>query len=141
MDPKPFRATAPALPSTTALGPVTIRVADLERSIRFYEKVIGLTSARPAGGQASLGVENEPPLVLLKETPGARHLPRNSGLYHFAILLPTRADLGGEPIVVDREREALPDDVLCRESNVVPYLQLDGLLQFPDPDLWAGEVD
>ncbi|MGD0724998.1 MAG: VOC family protein [Spirochaetia bacterium] len=94
MDPKPFKTDVPALHPATQLGPITIRVADLERSLRFYEKVIGLTSARRGGGDVPLGVEDEPPLILLQETPGARHLPRNSGLYHFAILLPTRADLG-----------------------------------------------
>ena len=94
MDQKPFKTDVPSLHPATLLGPITLRVADLERSIRFYEKVIGLTSARRVNGHADLGVENEMPLIRLKETPGARHMPRNSGLYHFAILLPTRADLG-----------------------------------------------
>jgi catechol 2,3-dioxygenase len=94
MDPKPFKTDVPALHPATLLGPITLRVADLERSLRFYEKAIGLTSSGRVGAHATLGVEDEPPLILLQETPGARHVPRRSGLYHFAILLPTRADLG-----------------------------------------------
>lgn len=90
----PFRADAPTLHPGTRLGPITIRVADLKRSLRFYEKVIGLAPVRQAEGDLALGVENEPPLIHLKETPGARQVPRTSGLYHFAVLLPTRADLG-----------------------------------------------
>ncbi len=62
--------------------------------MRFYEKVIGLSAARQAGGHAALGIENEAPLIHLKETPGARQVQRKSGLYHFAVRLPTRADFG-----------------------------------------------
>jgi catechol 2,3-dioxygenase len=94
MDPKLFKTGVPSLHPATLLGPITLRVADIERSVRFYQKVIGLAHVRQGDGHASLGVGNEPPLIFLKETPGARHVPRNSGLYHFAILLPTRADLG-----------------------------------------------
>jgi catechol 2,3-dioxygenase len=49
---------------------------------------------RQAAGYSALGAENEPPLIHLKETPGARQVQGKSGLYHFAVLLPTRADLG-----------------------------------------------
>ncbi len=94
MNPRPFKADVPTLHPATLLGPITIRVGDLERSVQFYEKAIGLASARQAGGHTALGVKDEPPLIFLQETPGARHAPRSSGLYHFAILLPTRADLG-----------------------------------------------
>jgi catechol 2,3-dioxygenase len=94
MDTTPSKTDVPALHPATLLGPITIRVADLERSIRFYEKVIGLSSARQEGRHAALSVAGEPPLIHLKETPGARQVTRTSGLYHFAVLLPTRADLG-----------------------------------------------
>jgi len=94
MDTQPFKTDVQTLHPATLLGSVTIRVADLERSTRFYEKVIGLSSTPQAAGSAALGVEKGPPLIHLKETPGARHVPGRSGLYHFAVLLPTRADLG-----------------------------------------------
>jgi catechol 2,3-dioxygenase len=43
----------------------------------------------------ALGTEEIPPVLRLQEVPGARPMPRHaSGLYHFAILVPTRADLG-----------------------------------------------
>jgi len=92
---KLFKAEARTLHQATMLGPVTLRVADLERSARFYKKVIGLSLTRQVEGNLALGVGSETPLIHLKETPGARHVPRSSGLYHFAVLLPTRADLGG----------------------------------------------
>jgi catechol 2,3-dioxygenase len=117
MDTKPFKAQVPALHPATLLGPITIRVADLERSIRFYETVIGLSTVRTAGGLVALGVENERPLILLKETPGARQMPRASGLYHFAVLLPTRADLGSAlQRLIDSEIRIGQSDHLVSEA-------------------------
>ena len=78
----------------TRLGVVTLRVADLDRSIRFYGDVIGLRlTGRDAGG-ATLGVDGST-LLALHALPGARPVPqRATGLFHVAILLPTQADLG-----------------------------------------------
>ena len=94
METKPVKTDVQALHPATLLGPITIRVANLERSVRFYEKVVGFSLTRQAAGYSALGVENEAPLIHLKETPGARQVQGKSGLYHFAVLLPTRADLG-----------------------------------------------
>ena len=88
-------ASAPAHPSLhpgTDLGPVTIRVSDAARSRLFYEEVLGFHGAERAGAPA-LGAGG-PPLVVLNEVPGARPAPRASGLYHFAVLVPTRGALG-----------------------------------------------
>ncbi|TPG65341.1 VOC family protein [Hymenobacter nivis] len=95
---------APAsLPAAIRLGTVHLTVARLDRSLAFYEQVLGfrLLSRTPAtGGQlatAALGVAgSDDVLVLLHEQPGARPVPPRGrlGLYHLAVLLPTRADLG-----------------------------------------------
>src|ERR671915_214514 len=63
------------LPDATRLGPVRLQVADLTRSLTFYQHVL---------------------LLELRERPGARPAPRRGslGLYHFAILLPDRSSLG-----------------------------------------------
>jgi catechol 2,3-dioxygenase len=84
------------LPDATRLGRVALQVADLARSIAYYERVIGLSVLDRSGGIAALGGEGGPPFLELRERPGARpmvHLGR-LGLYHFAILLPERAALG-----------------------------------------------
>ncbi|HET7459640.1 MAG TPA: VOC family protein [Longimicrobium sp.] len=79
------------------IGRVRLQVADLERSLGYYQTVLGFRVLRREGGYAALGAQgSETPLVELVEKPGARAVPRRGllGLYHFAVLLPDRASLG-----------------------------------------------
>jgi catechol 2,3-dioxygenase len=79
----------------TAIGTVTLRVADLNRSLRFYEGVLGFKPLTRKDGIVILGDQANTPLLELRELPGAPAQPlRSTGLYHVAILMPTRADLG-----------------------------------------------
>lgn len=85
------------LPAATHLGRVRLQIADLDRSIAYYERVIGLRVIDRGEGMALLGPQGEDRAVVeLHERPGARPVPRRGrlGLYHFAILLPDRASLG-----------------------------------------------
>ncbi|HEX8830762.1 MAG TPA: VOC family protein [Longimicrobium sp.] len=85
------------LPDTTHLGRVVLQVADLDRSLAFYEGLVGLRLLRRADGVAELGApESGEVLLELREKPGARPVPHRGllGLYHFAVLLPDRAALG-----------------------------------------------
>jgi catechol 2,3-dioxygenase len=85
------------LPDGTRLGRVRLQVADLSRSLMFYEQVLGLRQVSSGGARAVLAAEgDDAPLVELRERPGARAVPRRGslGLYHFAILLPDRPSLG-----------------------------------------------
>ena len=79
------------------LGPVTLQVADLARSLAFYEGLLGLRVLAETPGEASLGAADGAALVTLRERPGARPVSRRGrlGLYHVALLLPDRAALGG----------------------------------------------
>jgi catechol 2,3-dioxygenase len=70
-----------------------LTVADLARSLRFYGDVLGLRPAERSAGSALLAA-GATPLLHLIELPGARPKPaRATGLYHFALLLPSRPDL------------------------------------------------
>jgi catechol 2,3-dioxygenase len=85
------------LPGATRLGPVRLQVSDLDRSLDYYEGVIGHRVASRGEGQATLTAHGEErPLIVLRERRGATPAPMHGrlGLYHFAILLPARGDLG-----------------------------------------------
>jgi catechol 2,3-dioxygenase len=76
----------------TTVGPVHLTVADLGRSIAYHQTVVGLRLLERDGGRASLGADGRE-LVVLVEEPGARPAGGYTGLYHFALLVPRRADL------------------------------------------------
>jgi len=89
------QAASTSIDPGTHIGLVTLRVADLERSLSFYEGVLGFRGIERGPGRAILGAQDGVPVLELREVPGAPPQPRRStGLYHFAVLLPSRADLG-----------------------------------------------
>jgi len=84
------------LPASTHPGSVTLQVADIERSLDWYRSVLGFAELDRKQGRAVLGVaDGSSSLIHLVERKGAAAVPRGGrlGLYHFAILLPDRADL------------------------------------------------
>lgn len=82
-----------SIDARATIGVVALRVGDLRRSVAFYERVIGCTVLARDGSRAVLGVPGTP-LVVLEELPGAAPKPRHAtGLYHFAILVPSRLEL------------------------------------------------
>jgi catechol 2,3-dioxygenase len=80
------------LPDSLRLGPVHLTVTDLDRSIPFYESAIGLQLARREGSKAALGTGADELLVLTEE-PSAHPAGRHAGLYHYALLHPSRLEL------------------------------------------------
>jgi catechol 2,3-dioxygenase len=123
-DPEELEARgAPAsatIAASTSLGPVHLTVADLARSIAYYERAVGLrtldgppgetstsgTPTSPTGRRAVLGV-GERALLVLVEQPGARPVTHSTGLYHFALLVPQRVDLARWLAHVAHERVPL----------------------------------
>jgi catechol 2,3-dioxygenase len=78
------------------IGEVRLTVNDLDRSRQFYEEVLGMRAAEQDDGSLALGVAGAAPLLRLRGDSGApRRDPRLTGLFHFALLLPTRRDLAG----------------------------------------------
>jgi catechol 2,3-dioxygenase len=76
---------------------VHLQVADLRRSIAYYDRVIGLRTISSTASTALLGAYEDPtPIVILHHREGATPVPARGrlGLYHFAILVPDRAALG-----------------------------------------------
>lgn len=85
---------AARLDARTALGTVRLTVSDLDRSRVFYERALGLRAQQRDDGTLALGVSGEPALIELRGDSAAPRLNRHAtGLYHVAILLPSRRDL------------------------------------------------
>jgi catechol 2,3-dioxygenase len=80
--------------AATMVGTVSLTVSDLERSRAFYERAIGLRATELDDGALAFGVGGQNPLVQLRGDSSAPRLNRRApGLYHLAILVPTRLDL------------------------------------------------
>jgi catechol 2,3-dioxygenase len=85
------------LPRGTALGPVHLQVASLDRSLAYYEGLLGLRMVERGDSHATLAAQADNRiLVVLHEQAGSRPMTQRGrlGLYHYAILLPNRATLG-----------------------------------------------
>ena len=78
--------------SATTMGAVALSVANLERSLAYYQHTIGMSILHVDAASATLGVGTRP-LLRLREVPGARLVRRATGLYHFALRVPSRRDL------------------------------------------------
>ena len=95
LDPEELAAESPPdaeLPAATTVGAVHLTVSDLERSLAYYTRAVGLDVLERGDGRASLGAGGRELLVLVEE-PGAAPAVGHTGLYHFALLVPERADL------------------------------------------------
>lgn len=83
-----------SIDARTVMGLVSLTVSNLERSERFYTEVIGLQVLDRSASQLFLGAESDFPLLSLTELPDAPKRPaRSTGLYHFALLHPSRYEL------------------------------------------------
>lgn len=79
---------------TMHVSDITIQVANLQRSLDFYHTFLGFQVMEETENQAILSADGKKALIILEQPEGV--LPKQgktTGLYHFAILLPQRADL------------------------------------------------
>ena len=84
--------TALVIHPATRIGMVHLTVADLEKQIAFHQKVLGFKLHWRNGSQAGLGAGGED-LLRFTELKGARRAPKTTGLYHTAILVPSKREL------------------------------------------------
>jgi catechol 2,3-dioxygenase len=76
----------------TMIGGVHLTISDLGRSVRFYESYLGFRLHRCDDRTAWLGAGG-PDLLVLSECESAPRLRGTTGLYHFAVLVPSRVEL------------------------------------------------
>jgi catechol 2,3-dioxygenase len=88
-----------AIHSEVRIGHVHLKVADLERSLAFYCGVLGFELQQRFGAGAAFisagGYHHHIGLNTWESLGGVPPAPGTTGLYHTAILYPTRAELGG----------------------------------------------
>jgi catechol 2,3-dioxygenase len=83
------------LPASTHIGSVHLTVVDLDAQRAFYERALGLEVIEREGPTVRLGPPGGPVILGLTGNPDAPRRPHGTtGLYHFAVLVPTRIDLG-----------------------------------------------
>lgn len=79
----------------TYTGEVYLNVMDLDRSVQFYTEIIGFKVLEEAERKVVFTANGETPLLIIEQPENVNSKePRKTGLYHFALLLPERADLG-----------------------------------------------
>lgn len=87
-----------ALPPQTRIGHVHLKVADLDRAIRFYSGVLGFEVTQRYGPQAAFlsagGYHHHIGLNTWESAGATPPPPGHTGLFHTAILYPDRAALG-----------------------------------------------
>lgn len=81
------------LAADTAMGEVTLRVADVESMTAYYRDGVGLQVLSADGPVVTLG-RGIRPVVILEHSPELKHAsPRDAGLFHTAILFDTEEAL------------------------------------------------
>jgi len=90
------RGTAPAIDPGVRIGHVHLKVADIERALGFYRDVLGFEVQQRGPGVVFVsagGYHHHLGLNTWNSRGGAPPPPGSTGLYHVAILYPTRAAL------------------------------------------------
>jgi catechol 2,3-dioxygenase len=128
------------------MGAVHLTVADLDRSLSYYGEQIGLEVLSREDRRASLGgVGGGSELLVLVEEPGAPPADGYTGLFHFALLVPERADLARWLAHAARDRVPLTglSDHFVSEAIYLSDPDHHGIEIYADRprELWEGQVE
>lgn len=91
-EPAAHPIASPSLPDALRLGPVHLVVRDLGRAVGWYRHALGLRAHARGDATAELG-DATGTVVVLEEDPAAVPAGRHAGLYHYALLYPSREAL------------------------------------------------
>jgi catechol 2,3-dioxygenase len=111
---------------------VELTVASVDRLVAFYRDVLGLRLQGNADGRAELGVGGET-LLRLVEQPDARRFRGTAGLYHFAVLVPSRRELARVIArLISRGYPNSPTDHLMTETTYLDDPEGNGIEVYVD---------
>src|SRR3954469_17159583 len=124
------------------MGAVELSVADLDRSLDYWQRVVGLQVLEREDGHASLGPDSE--LVRFVEEPGSQPADGHTGLYHLALLVPDRTSLARWLAHAARDQARL-EGLSDHDVSEAIYLRdpdRHGIEIYADRprELWEGEV-
>jgi len=126
------------------MGPVYLTVADLDRTIDYWTRAVGLDVLERAGDEALLGSGGRL-LVAFREVPGARPAPQSTGLFHVALLVPERVDLAAwmAHALRDRVQLAGASDHFVSEAIYLRDPDFHGIEIYADRprEVWEGRVE
>jgi catechol 2,3-dioxygenase len=124
-------------------GPVHLTVSELERSLAYYGTSIGLETLARDNACATLGAGGRELLVLVEER-DARPAAGSTGLYHFALLVPSRAELASWLAHAVRDRVPLVglSDHYVSEALYLSDPDRHGIEIYCDRprEMWDGKV-
>jgi len=126
----------------TRMGPVELVVADLGRTLDYWQRVVGVRVLAREAHTASVGADRE--LVRFVEEPGAEPDHGHTGLYHVALLVPDRPSLARWLAHAARERFELTglSDHAVSEAIYLRDPDHHGIEIYADRprELWEGQV-
>lgn len=112
------------------MGRVVLKVKDLHRQTAFYCEVVGLTVIKKTPTTVTLGTDGETVLIELRQTADKEQPNKSTGLFHVALLLPTREAFATKFFEILRNKETIdsPNEQASRFPHVermLPIARLD----------------
>jgi catechol 2,3-dioxygenase len=136
--------TGKRLPADSGVGAVHLSVTSLERSVRFYRDVVGLEVIAQSGDDARLGVDGRELVALYPGAVGPVG-EGTTGLYHLAIVVPSRKELARVIArFVSLRQENFPTDHVLTKSDYIWDPDGNGIeiyAETPEDGHWVIEDD
>lgn len=130
---------------TTFVGHVKIKVVDLKRSLFFYQNILGFDILEQTGSTVKLTTDGKTNILSLEQPENAvPKQSRNTGLYHFALLLPQRADLANLVVHLSEKGIRLASsDHLVSEALYINDIDGNGIEIYIDrsPSEWNWQAE
>lgn len=141
---QPLALTDFSIHPATQMGQISLKVANLENQLTFYQRALGFKLHWREGNQAGLGAGGRD-LLLLVEEPNLKKYRGVTGLYHVAYLFPNRRELA---IAIGRlfalKYPNAPTDHIMTKTTYLDDLEGNGIelyCESPEDGTWSMSED